>query len=437
MSNIDHKVFEQFTAAADRRNLVLPTRIIPDGRIHRCDVKGKRGKRGKGDGSYLLHVDGVIPAGGLNNWTDGVGWENWRLDVGRELEPGEKRELARKYEAARVARDEERARTLAKARAKSARLWNGAPRASSHPYLTKKHIEPNGARLLYGNLIVPLRNADGAIQNLQFIRADDTKYFLNGSAVTGFFYRIDGDTDRICIAEGFATAATIHAVTGRTVIVAFDAANLGAVAKVIRQKHPDAEIVICADDDKSGVGVTEAKAAAQATNGLVAVPDFGRNRRERDSDFNDLAELIGVDAVRRCIEAATAPPVRTPEGDQAVSTELAKLPPIEYDRRRKAAADELGISVGALDKAVAGMRAKPEDKTVGQGRPLDLPVIEPWPEPVDGAKLLDDITDAIKKYVKLRDEEAHAVPSRRWLEFVWWRIFGNMTIPDQAARSMG
>jgi putative DNA primase/helicase len=395
-----NQVLKQFEAAAVRRGLVLPSSIIADGKIHRCDVKGKRGKHGKGDGTYLLHLEGAVPAGGFNNWTDGDGWEDWSVDIGREFSAAEKQELKKKYEAARKARDEDRARTVAKARDKASRLWNGATACTNHPYLTKKNIAANGARLLYRSLVVPLRDADGAIHNLQFISADGKKRFLKGSKVTGFFHHIEGEAGRICVAEGFATAATIRAVTGRTAIVAFDAGNLRPVAEAIRQRHPDAEIVICADDDKNNVGLTKAKAAAQAIDGLVAVPEFGRNRRDRDTDFNDLAEWIGSAAVRRCIEAATAPP------PVATIAELAKLSPIEFDRRRKAAAEQLGVRLTALEDEVKLAR---KGINAGQGRKVEAQEVEPWDKPVDGAELLDEMSAAILAHIVLTKEQADTV----------------------------
>jgi putative DNA primase/helicase len=66
-------VIQQFKAALARRSLVQRRPLVADGRIHRCDVKGKHGR---GDGSYLLHLDGTTPAGGFQNWQDGAGWED-------------------------------------------------------------------------------------------------------------------------------------------------------------------------------------------------------------------------------------------------------------------------------------------------------------------------------------------------------------------------
>lgn len=81
--------------------------------------------------------------------------------------------------------------------------------------------------------------------------------------------------------------------------------------------------------------------------------------------------------------------------------QLAKLTPIEYELVRHRAAEQLGIGrVSALDNAVKAARAEHND-TKGQGRPLELPAIKPWPESVNGAELLDDIVSTVKRYLVL------------------------------------
>ena len=73
------EVIDRFRAALAARGIVPPESVIADGSIHRCDAAGRNGK---GDAAYLLHLDG-IPAGGLENWRDGKGWESWCFDLGR------------------------------------------------------------------------------------------------------------------------------------------------------------------------------------------------------------------------------------------------------------------------------------------------------------------------------------------------------------------
>jgi hypothetical protein len=87
---------------------------------------------------------------------------------------------------------------------------------------------------------------------------------------------------------------------------------------------------------------------------------------------------------------------------------LAALNPLQYDRQRAGAAEELGVTLSALDKAVKEARSASAD-TKGQGRAFELPTIEPWPSAVDGADLLSDITDAIQRYVVLPANSAETV----------------------------
>jgi putative DNA primase/helicase len=94
---------------------------------------------------------------------------------------------------------------------------------------------------------------------------------------------------------------------GYPVAVAFNAGNLEAVAKAMRRKLPDLPMIICADDDSAtdgNPGLTKARQAALATGAKVAVPDFGDQRPEGATDFND---MVGLEAVAKAISAATEP----------------------------------------------------------------------------------------------------------------------------------
>ena len=113
------EVIDRFRAALVARDIVAPAQIIADGSIHRCDAEGRNGK---GDAAYLLHLDG-IPAGGLENWRDGKGWESWRFDIGRALTAAELDALRKRAQIARSQRDEAEARRHAAASALAARIW--------------------------------------------------------------------------------------------------------------------------------------------------------------------------------------------------------------------------------------------------------------------------------------------------------------------------
>jgi putative DNA primase/helicase len=94
--------------------------------------------------------------------------------------------------------------------------------------------------------------------------------------------------------------------------------------------------------------------------------------------------------------------------DEAVDR-LAKLSPVEYDRVRKEDAKRLDVRVATLDAAVEKARPVADaEPTEGKGSALELPDFEPWPEPVDGAALLDEIAVAIRGYVVLSPAQADA-----------------------------
>ncbi len=323
----------QFEAALRARNLVAPANVFADGNFHRCNA---RSRNGKGDGSYVVFADGAIPAGGFCNWQDGLGFEPWRYQPhGRQRTMSEDAEADKKVEEARKQRDAQVAADHARAAGKAERLWNAAEPATQHPYLEKKHVQPHGTRVLYGDrLVVPLCDADGAVHSIQFIGADGCKRFLKGGAKHGRFFQIGGRDDLIYIAEGFATAATVHEITGRTVVAAIDCGNLQPVAELVRQKNPDAEIVVVADDDwrtAGNPGLHHARLAAGAVDGAIAVPNFGPNRRDKDTDFNDLADYIGADAVRNSLAATMTP-------DRCLARQLDAAP---FDALRAEMAREL------------------------------------------------------------------------------------------------
>jgi putative DNA primase/helicase len=95
--------------------------------------------------------------------------------------------------------------------------------------------------------------------------------------------------------------------------------------------------------------------------------------------------------------------------DALLIAELATLDPLAYARRRKAAAEELGIPQGLLDRLVNAARNNGSSKP-GQGRALTFPDIEPWDEPVDGAGLLGELHTIFGRFVVMSDAARTAAP---------------------------
>ena len=212
------------------------------------------------------------------------------------------------------ARQREQARTEAahaRAAAEAAALWAQASDQGESAYLTRKGVQAYGLRFTTdGRVLVPLRDERGELRNVQTINASGEKRFLPGGPKSGLWHWCGSPegVPVLILAEGYATAASIHQATGRPAAVAFDAGNLANVAKALRKLHPAALLVLAGDDDQAtgartgtNPGRVKAEAAARAVRGLAVFP---APLPENGSDFNDLATASGLDAVRDCIEAA-------------------------------------------------------------------------------------------------------------------------------------
>jgi putative DNA primase/helicase len=297
-----------FKAAMASRNLAPPTALQADGRTHRCDVVGPAGE---GNGTYKFSLDG-LPHGAFQNFKDGKGWQSWNFEFrpGEVLPPEKMYALKKDTETLRKVRQTEEIEAKKKAQEMAQAIWRRSIPCTEHPYLTRKGIDPNGVRLVSsgfrkGDLVMPILDARGVIHSIQTIDADGGKHFLKNGRKQGCCFPVGKPKSTLFIAEGFATAATIHKATGEAVLVAFDCGNLRPVAEALRAAFPGYPIVIAADDDyrtDGNPGMTKAMAAAEAVGARVVVPDFGPERPEKATDFNDLAQAMGLDTVRESIE---------------------------------------------------------------------------------------------------------------------------------------
>lgn len=297
-------MIEQFKQAMAAVGIDCQAEIIADGRLHRFKPNGSKNP----DGWYVLHSDG-IPAGSFGNWRNGQSF-TWCSKKQSELTPQEREDFLRRIEQQKRAREAEEKRTHEQAAEKALRIWDHSTQAATedYPYLKRKQVKPYGLRVAKdGRLIIPARDASGTIRTLQFISGDGTKRFLPGGQKAGHFFEIPGNGDTLFICEGYATGASVHMATGCTAIVSFDAGNLLPVARTIRQKYPKAEIVICADDDRwteGNPGLSKARQAARGIRARVVVPKF-KDVSTRPTDFNDLAALEGIDAVKQQLQTST------------------------------------------------------------------------------------------------------------------------------------
>src|SRR5262249_6039546 len=84
----------------------------------------------------------------------------------------------------------------------------------------------------------------------------------------------------------------------------------------------------------------------------------------------------------RLVDAAPKEPEPTEPEIEGEVRRLAGLSDLRYAIERRGAAMRLGVSVGLLDKLVNAARKGSEPQ--GQGKPLEFPEPESWPEAVSG-----------------------------------------------------
>lgn len=301
-------LFAEYLRAA---GLAVDT-LEADGVLHRCGTVDKPREL---DGAYKVHLD--EPA---SLW-----WRNWRtgdegtysLKAEKEMSRAERKAYRESIAAARREAEAERAGRIAAAASRASHIWSLAPSATdAHPYLRRKGVRSFGLRVAAdGRLIVPVLDAfDDKGQSLQYIAASGEKRFLSDGKTAGGCFALrakDGRVDGpLLICEGYATAASLRMATGHAVVMAFNAGNLAEVARIMRQRFPEREIVLCADNDEGGekpdgtpcnVGVDAARKAAAAVGAKLAICPLIDGRK---ADFNDLHLAQGVDAVREAVEAA-------------------------------------------------------------------------------------------------------------------------------------
>ncbi len=215
-----------------------------------------------------------------------------------------------------------------KARERGQKMWDEAkPATDDHPYLKKKGIPalnlrvgkwvkrakdpgPDGKPVfltIENVLLVPILDKARKFHGVQGITVEGEKLHLFGVAKQHHFSPIVGEGGMV-LAEGWATAVSVHRETGFTVLCCFDIGNVMAVATDIHAAGKADGVIIAADNDakaeaegKVNQGMTTAIAAGMLFGMKVAVPPPG--------DFNDCSpeETVSAFAAAKVPDEAYMP----------------------------------------------------------------------------------------------------------------------------------
>lgn len=316
-----------------------------DARIQRWKVENEdRERRGwtrlrewtsKSGKTYIVGVFGV-----WHGNDDGQQKIELQKDTASQLTNEDKEAMRAAYKEQQKKLADIRKAEIKRAAGWAATVWNRCTPCDSHEYLERKRILPHGLRMLpdnmgdtrleglddsnqfrlksaAGSLVIPMHDAKGAIQGLQFIYAKghprrakierDKEFWPSGMAMGGTFGLI-GPVKRdgiLLIAEGYATAASLFEATGYSIAYAFSANNLAKAGKQLVKEYKSLRILFCADDDYLTEGNPGCTAAAQACAEIErsawVKPTFPTDEAGNDvragkklTDFNDLLILSGL-----------------------------------------------------------------------------------------------------------------------------------------------
>ena len=325
--------------------LLIDKGLSMDARIQRWKVDGEdHEKRGwtklrewqsKAGNTYIVGAFGVWRGN-----DDGYTKIEFSKDSSTALTAEDKAAIKAAHKEAERKLAEVRRGEIKKAAQWAASVWNKCAPCEAHDYLTIKQIKPHGLRILpddFGNmtlagidesnffriksaagaLVVPMHNAKGEIQGLQFVYAKghprrakierDKEFWPSGMAMGGTFGLI-GPVRRdgiMLIAEGYATAASLAEATGQTTAYAFSANNLVKAGKELIKAYPLLRVLFCADDDYLTDGNPGCSAAANACAEIErsawVKPEFPKNADGTDArngkkltDYNDLHVMTGL-----------------------------------------------------------------------------------------------------------------------------------------------
>jgi putative DNA primase/helicase len=200
-------------------------------------------------------------------------------------------------------------------------IWQWArPVGPEHPYLMRKHLEPvpalreleapelhallgyapasEGQPLTGRVLVVPFWIGE-AISTLELIDGHGLKSSLAGGIkkdgywIAGPAPAAGEPSTPILIGEGVATVLSAYRATDWMALATLSSGTLPQVTAILRERYPDAELVVLGD---LGPGETRARQAAEESRARLALPVFADDARINDkvpTDFNDMAVLSG------------------------------------------------------------------------------------------------------------------------------------------------
>lgn len=196
-------------------------------------------------------------------------------------------------------------------------IWNICiPVESSHGYIVQKQGEtddlrvyphdapslPIDGRNMAGYLVIPCFSiSNGMLQTLQFISPSDGKKLnLPNTSFNDGYFAIGHIVDKIYICEAIGQSWSIYQASGIATVMCFSASRMMTVAKTLREKYPEIDLIIVPDKGKE----KEAHKIADMIGGKwIELPQD----KPSNYDANDYALEHGYDALAELLCHAKTP----------------------------------------------------------------------------------------------------------------------------------
>lgn len=425
----DNNPAAEFGATLAEAGFELDGLPVMDGKKHR--VRTADDKKGEKTGVYAGYLDGV-PAGWYQDHRIHDQPVKW-VSTGQQVDAEAQAHLRAIAAQNRIDRENALQRQYAHNARRSGQVYNAMPVADgSQEYLVNKGVKafPGVKADKKNRVVIPLVNEEGEVRTLQRISANGFKSLKKNGQKTGNFFVVGGELkngEPVLYAEGYSTAASISEATNRPVVMTVDAGNLPKVADKLKDKYPDSLHVVLGDDDRKNAvnkGMAKAEEAATIANGVFTVPAFTAEEKERGlTDFNDLHQSRGLDAVRDQVEGIITEHTHKAETMADKEHEAINTGPViteNFEREMDAA---LNVNHSSIDlepyQSEDDEYAEYMDQYYGEQNAAPAPVADAEqnaaPAPVAAAEQNNDVENSIEPHIEQEKAQTADDDVRAWL----------------------
>ncbi|EBU9738333.1 hypothetical protein BZS74_22530 [Salmonella enterica subsp. enterica serovar Oranienburg] len=425
----DNNPAAEFGATLAEAGFELDGLPVMDGKKHR--VRTADDKKGEKTGVYAGYLDGV-PAGWYQDHRIHDQPVKW-VSTGQQVDSEAQAHLRAIAAQNRIDRENALQRQYAHNARRSGQVYNAMPVADgSQEYLVNKGVKAfPGVKVDKKNrVVIPLVNEEGEVRTLQRISANGFKSLKKNGQKTGNFFVVGGELkngEPVLYAEGYSTAASISEATNRPVVMTVDAGNLPKVADKLKDKYPDSLHVVLGDDDRKNAvnkGMAKAEEAATIANGVFTVPAFTAEEKERGlTDFNDLHQSRGLDAVRDQVEGIITEHTHKAETMADKEHEAINTGPViteNFEREMDAA---LKVNHSSIDlepyQSEEDEYAEYMDQYYAEQNTSPAPVAtaeqNAEPTPVTATEQNDDVENSIEPHIEQEKAQTADDDVRAWL----------------------